>query len=158
MGADLMNNGVILLVEDDPSLAQLTVSFLQQQEFTDEVVLACDGVEACDYLFRPEREATDMPGLVLLDINMPRLDGFEVLRKMRAAERTRCVPVVMLSSSVHPEDVRSAYRLGANGYLDKMPEGVRWDEMLRTVARYWLGMNITQHSFVGQENGFAYRP
>lgn len=158
MGADLMNNGVILLVEDDPNLAQLAVAFLQQEEFTDEVVLACDGVEACDYLFHLERDATDMPGLVLLDINMPRLDGFGVLRKMRAAERTRCVPVVMLSSSVHPEDVRNAYRLGANGYLDKMPERVRWDEMLRTVARYWLGMNITLHSFVGQDNGFARRP
>lgn len=94
-----------MLVEDDPSLAQLAVSFLQEEEFTDEVVLACDGVEACDYLFHAERDATGMPGLVLLDINVPRLDGFEVRRKLRAAERTRCVPVVMLSSSVHPEDV-----------------------------------------------------
>ena len=158
MGANLTNDGVILLVEDDPNLAQLAVVFLQQEEFTDEVVLACDGVEACDYLYHPERGVSGMPGLVLLDINMPRMDGFEVLRKMRAEERTRSVPVVMLTSTVYPEDVSRAYRLGANGYLDKMPERVRWDEMLRTVARYWLGMNITPHSLVRQSNGFARRP
>jgi two-component system, response regulator len=157
MDTNLTNDGVILLVEDDPNLAQLAVTFLQQEEFTDEVVLACDGIEACDYLFHPERGVSGMPGLVLLDINMPRMDGFEVLRKIRAAERTRSVPVVMLTSTVHPEDVSRAYRLGANGYLDKMSERVRWDEMLRTVARYWLGMNITPHSLVGQSNGFARR-
>jgi CheY-like chemotaxis protein len=108
-----MPHGSILLVEDDTRTAKLTKACLLRGEAaTNEVVLARDGMEAIDYLFDPEREASEMPGLVLLDLQMPRMDGFAVLRKMRAAERTRFVPVVMLTSSVRYEDVRMAYRLG----------------------------------------------
>jgi two-component system, response regulator len=96
-----------------------------------------------------------MPDLVLLDLNMPRMDGFWVLRKMRAAERTMFIPVVIMTSSVDPEDVRMAYALGANGYLDKLADGMSWDELVRTVARYWLGMSITPNSLAGQTNGFT---
>jgi two-component system, response regulator len=149
-----MAHGVILLVEDDANFAELTKAILLKGEgVTHEVLLACDGVEAIEYLFHPGRAAQDMPGLVLLDLNMPRMDGFRVLGKMRAAERTRFVPVVILTSSVHPEDVRSAYTLGANGYLDKLSDGVPWNEMVRTVARYWLGMNITPNSLAVQGDG-----
>jgi two-component system, response regulator len=81
-------------------------------------VVARDGVAAIEYLFSPERSTEEMPRLVLLNLKMPRLNGFEVLKKMRADERTRFVPVVMLTSSDPPEDVRRAYELGANGYLD----------------------------------------
>ena len=151
-----MTHGVILLVDDDARFAELTKAILLQGEgITDEVLLASDGVEAIEYLFHPGRAAKDMPGLVLLDLNMPRMDGFRVLSKMRAAERTRFVPVVILTSSVHPEDVRSAYTLGANGYLDKLSDAASWDETVRTVARYWLGMNITPNSLAGKENGIA---
>ena len=124
---------------------------------TNKVVLARDGVEATEYLFHPERSPSEMPGLVLLDLNMPRMDGFGVLRKMRAFERTRFVPVVMISSSVRPEDVRMAYCLGANGYLDKLADGVPWHEMVQTVARYWLGMNVAPNSLLAQGDGFARR-
>jgi CheY-like chemotaxis protein len=93
-----------------------------------------------------------MPDLVLLDLSMPRMDGFRVLSKMRAAEQSMFIPVVILTSSVHPEDVRSAYGLGANGYLDKLSDEVPWDEMVRATARYWLGMNITPNSFAGQKD------
>ena len=149
-----MAHGVILLVDDAANFAELTRAILLQGEgITDEVLLARDGVEAIEYLFHPERAATDMPGLVLLDLNMPRMDGFRVLSKMRAAERTMFVPVVILTSSVHPEDVRSAYGLGANGYLDKLSDEVSWEETVRTVARYWLGMNITPNSFAVQGDG-----
>jgi two-component system response regulator len=149
---------VILLVDDDARFAELTKTFLLKgEEGTNEVVVARDGVEAIEYLFHPERGPSEMPGLVLLDLNMPRMDGFGVLRKMRAAERTMFVPVVMLTSSVHPEDVRSAYGLGANGYLDKLSDGAPWNEMVQTVARYWLGMNVTPNSLVGQGDGFARR-
>jgi two-component system, response regulator len=148
--------GVILLVDDDARFAELTRAFLLKGEAgTTEVVVARDGVEAIEYLFHPERGPSEMPGLVLLDLNMPRMDGFGVLRKMRAAERTMFVPVVMLTSSVHPEDVRSAYGLGANGYLDKLSDGVPWNEMVQTVARYWLGINVTPNSLVGQGDGFV---
>lgn len=150
------NNGAILLVEDSPEYAELAASLLWREGFTDdEVVVARDGVEAIDYLYSPERSAEEMPRLVLLDLNMPRLDGFGVLRKMRQEERTRFVPVVMLTSSDHPEDVCRAYELGANGYLDKFSDEVRWDEMVRAAVRYWVRMNLTPYSLVGQDNGFS---
>lgn len=133
------------------------MTFLQVEGFADEVVLARNGVEAINYLLSPERSAAEMPRLVLLDLNMPRLNGFEVLKRMRADERTRFVPVVMLTSSDHPEDVRRAYELGANGYLDRLSGGVRWDEMVRTVARYWVKMNVSPYSLVEQDDGFSRR-
>jgi CheY-like chemotaxis protein len=146
-------HGVILVVDDDADFAELTRNILLQGEgVTDRVLLARDGVEAIEYLFHPRRAATEMPGLVLLDLSMPRMDGFRVLSKMRAAEQTMFVPVVILSSSVHPEDVRSAYGLGANGYLDKLSDEVPWEEMVQTTARYWMRMNITPNSFAGQKD------
>ena len=153
-----MSNGIILLVEDDTFTAELTMACLRKAEgAANEVVLAHDGVEAIDYLFDPELEASEMPGLVLLDIGMSQMDGFEVLRRMRADERTRFVPVVMLASSMRAEDVHMAYSLGANGFLDKMSHGAPWHEMVQTAARYWLRMNVTPNSLVGQEDGFAHR-
>ena len=151
-----MTNKSILLVDDDANFAELTKACLLHGEgVANEVVIARDGVEAVEHLFYPGRVAPEMPGLVLLDLNMPRMDGFWVLRKMRAAERTRFIPVVILTSSVDPEDVRMAYTLGANGYLDKFSDGMAWDELVRSVARYWLGMNITPNALARQEDGQA---
>ena len=152
-----MTHNSILLVDDDANFAELTKACLLHGEgVANEVVIARDGVEAVEHLFYPGRVAPEeMPGLVLLDLNMPRMDGFWVLRKMRAAERTRFIPVVILTSSVDPEDVRMAYTLGANGYLDKFSDGMAWDELVRSVARYWLGMNITPNALARQEDGQA---
>ena len=138
-----MKNGLILLVEDNPVSAELALGFLRTEGFTDEVVLARDGVEAIDYLFHPEQSAEEMP----------RLDGFVVLKKIRQAERTKFIPVVLLTTSNHPDDVRRAYELGANGYLDKLSNGMRWDEVVRAAARYWVRMNLTPYSLVGQDDG-----
>ena len=152
-----MAHGIILLVDDDVNFAELTSAILMQgKEVTDEVLHARDGVEAIEYLFHPERAAIEMPSLVLLDLSMPRMDGFRVLSKMRAAEQTMFIPVVILSSSIHPEDVRSAYGLGANGYLDKLSDEVPWEEMVRATARYWLGINITPNSFAGHEERISH--
>ena len=151
------NNGVILLVEDSPVSVELATGVLRAEGFNDEVVVARDGVEAIEYLFSPERSAEDMPRLVLLDLNMPRLDGFGVLKKMRQEERTKFVPVVMLTSSNYLDEVRRAYELGANGYLDKLSDGVRWDEMVRAAVRYWVNMNVTPYSLARQDDGFARR-
>jgi two-component system, response regulator len=141
---------VILLVDDDARFTELTRTFLLKgEEDTNALVVARDGVEAIEYLFHPGRDASEMPSLMLLDLNMPRLDGFEVLKKMREAEATRFIPVVMLTSSDHAEDVRMAYELGANGYLDKLSDGIPWYEGVQTVARYWVGMNVTPNSLVG---------
>jgi two-component system response regulator len=141
-----MNEGVILLVEDDPNIAELAKLSLEQTEFTNKVVLARDGVEAIEYLLEGGREEHQMPCLVLLDLHMPRIDGFGVLRKMRADERTRLVPVVMLSSSDHPDDVRTAYEEGANAFLDKVSGKVSWPEQIETMARFWLGLNLSPYS------------
>ena len=103
-------------------------------------------MEAIDYLFHPEQGDEEMPRLVLLDLSLPRLDGFGVLKKIRQVERTKFIPVVMLTASNHPDDVRRAYELGANGYLDKLSNGMRWDEMVRAAARYWVRMNLTPYS------------
>jgi len=146
----------ILLVDDDANFAELTKACLLHGEgVANEVTIARDGVEAVEHLFHPRGAAPEMPGLVLLDLNMPRMDGLWVLRKMRAAERTRFIPVVIVTSSVDPEDVRMAYTLGANGYLDKLSDEMPWGELVRTVARYWLGMSITPNSLAGQEDGQA---
>jgi two-component system, response regulator len=118
-----VNDGVILLVEDDPNLAELVKLQLKQDEFTNEVVVACDGVEAIDYLLEEGRKAHQMPCLVLLDLHMPRMDGFGVLRKMRSDERTRLVPVVMLGSSNHHVDVRVAYEEGLTPTSMRCPGG-----------------------------------
>ena len=152
-----MAHNSILLVDDDANFAELTKACLLHGEgVANEVVITRDGVEAVDYLFHPGRAAPEeMPDLVLLDLNMPRMDGFWVLRKMRAAERTRFIPVVILTSSVNPEDVRMAYTLGANGYLDKFSDGMAWDELVRSVAGYWLGMNLTPNSLAGHGDGQA---
>jgi two-component system, response regulator len=148
-----MKNGLILLVEDNPVSAELALGFLRMEGFTDEVVVARDGIEAIDYLFHPEHSAEEMPRLLLLDLNLPRLDGFGVLKKIRQAERTKFIPVVMLTASNHPDDVRRAYELGANGYLDKLSNGMRWDEMVRAAARFWVRMNLTPYSLVEQDDG-----
>src|SRR5215210_6781997 len=151
-----MAHKIILLVDDDANFAELTKACLLHGEgVANEVVLARDGVEAVEHLFHPVRAASEMPGLVLLDLNMPRMDGFWVLHKMRAAVRTRFIPVVIMTSSVDPEDVRMAYTLGANGYLDKLSDGMAWNELVRSVARYWLGMNITPNSLAGEADGFT---
>src|SRR5918993_417972 len=141
-----MNEGVILLVEDDPTIAELAKLRLEQAEFTNEVLVARDGLEAVDYLLEGSREAHQMPCLVLLDLHMPRMGGLDVLRKMRSDERTRFVPVVMPSSSDHPDDVRGAYEEGANAYLDKLSGRVSWPEQISTVARFWLGLNLSPNS------------
>ena len=86
---------------------------------------------------------------------MPQRDGFWVLRKMRAAERTRFIPVVIMPPSVDPEDVRMACTLGANGYLDKISNGMPWSELVRSVARYWLEMNTAPTTLFGEANGFT---
>ena len=138
-----MNHEVILVVEDDPRFAKLVTDLLCKEEIPNEVVVARDGVEAIDYLFGSGRDDDrgNMPCLVLLDLHMPRLDGFGVLRKMRAEQRTRLVPVVIVSSSNHPVDIQTAYQLGANSYLNKASMRVPWPEMLRSVVHYWLRVN-----------------
>ena len=140
-----MRDKAILLVEDNPDDELLALRALRKNGIAGDVVVAHDGVEALDYLFatgdHAGRDASVLPRLILLDLNLPRLDGLEVLRRLRSDERTRLLPVVILSSSGEQRDVRDGYGLGANSYVRKP---VNFEQFVRAVEQlksYWLVLN-----------------
>ncbi|KAF7600549.1 MAG: two-component system response regulator [Candidatus Dactylopiibacterium carminicum] len=135
----------ILLVEDNPDDEVLTLRALDRNKIENQVVVARDGLEALNYLFGGGRYAgrdiSVMPAVIFLDLKLPRVDGLEVLRRLRADERTALLPVVVLTTSREPQDIHEAYRLGANSYIRKP---VDFERFLRTVgllAQYWLNYN-----------------
>ena len=144
----------ILLVEDNPDDEALTLRAFRIHAVTNPVVVARDGVEAIDWLFgdgpHAERDLSIPPALVLLDLKLPRIDGLEVLRRIRADERTALVPVVILTTSREPRDIHQAYTLGANSYLRKPVDFDRFLEAVSLLARYWLDLNET----ADERNGF----
>ena len=130
----------ILLVEDNPDDAELTrIAFAEAGGEYDLRVVA-DGAAAVAYLQRCT--PAELPALVLLDLNLPKLNGREVLQAIRAEPATRSLPVVVLTTSAEPFDVDRAYVLGANSYIQKPVEFDRFDEVVRQVGRYWLGINL----------------
>ncbi len=140
-----MSNKTILLVEDNPDDALLTVEALEANRISNTVIVARNGVEALDYLFckgaYAERDITDLPVLVLLDLKLPKIDGLEVLRQIRADERTRVLPTVILTSSNEDEDRLKGYSLGANSYVRKP---VDFDDFVKAAGQlglYWLVLN-----------------
>jgi two-component system response regulator len=138
-----VNPGKILLVEDNPDDAALTMRALKSHNITNDVVVARDGVEALDYLLGKEgKPATEeSPAVVLLDLKLPKLNGLEVLQRIRADERTRLLPVVILTSSDEERDVIDGYRLGANSYVRKPVDFVEFTEAAKQLGLYWLLMN-----------------
>ncbi|HEY1207353.1 MAG: response regulator [Bryobacteraceae bacterium] len=140
-----MSTNYILLVEDNPSDVRLTRRALDQSHIPNPLVVAEDGREALDYLFalgaHEGRDVTDLPRLVLLDLNLPRLNGLEVLRQLRADERTRRLPVVILTSSQEQQDIMAGYDLGANSYVRKPVDFTQFAEAVRTLGLYWLLLN-----------------
>ena len=140
-----VRDGVILLAEDNADMAELFVLVLRRSGFTNKVVIARNGVEALDYLFgRGEhagRDPTDTPGLVVLDLKMPRMCGLETLRRLRSYEETKLLPVVVMSTSADPRDKDEAYRLGANSFVGKMTSRIAYPELVPLIARYWLYAN-----------------
>jgi CheY-like chemotaxis protein len=137
---------LILLVEDNSSDEELAVRALRRGAPSHEIVVARSGVEALDYLFAEGvykgRDSGRRPDLVLLDLKLPKVDGLGVLERIRADERTRLIPVVILTSSAQQDDVIRAYRLGCNSYLHKPIDFSRFVEMAHTVVSYWLEMNV----------------
>ncbi|MFQ5862742.1 MAG: response regulator [Candidatus Brocadiales bacterium] len=135
----------ILLVEDNPDDVELTLRALRKNKIKNEVVVVCDGVEALDYLFASGAYAgrnTDvMPVVVLLDLKMPRLDGLEVLLAMRTDERTKLLPVVILTSSDEEKDKIESYDRGANSYVRKPVDFEQFSEAVRQLGLYWLLLN-----------------
>ena len=140
-----MNSKIILLVEDNPSDVALTQRALAKSHVANELVVAEDGQEALDYLFGAGayagREVTELPALVLLDLKLPRVEGLEVLRQIRADERTRRLPVVILTTSKEEQDVAQSYDLGANSYIRKPVDFTQFAQAVEHLGLYWLVLN-----------------
>jgi two-component system response regulator len=140
-----MNPKVILLVEDNPSDRDLTRRALERAHISNELIVAEDGQEALDYLFGQGqyqgRDLDDLPTVVLLDINLPKLNGLEVLQRIRAHETTRRMPVVMLTTSDQEQDMVASYNLGANSYIRKPVDFHQFAEAIRNWGIYWLLLN-----------------
>ena len=135
----------ILLVEDNPDDEELTLRALERNLIANEVIVAHDGEEAIDFIFGrgawAGRDPADLPALILLDLNLPKLDGLGVLRQIRADVRTRRAPVVILTSSSEQQDLVRSYDLGANSYIRKPVEFDGFVEAVRQLGLYWLVLN-----------------
>lgn len=142
-----MENKIILLVEDNPDDEALTLRALKKNNIINEVVVVRDGAEALDYLFGRDqysgRAGQDLPELVLLDLKLPKVDGLEVLRQLRAAPETRRLPVVILTSSNEQRDIVTGYDLGANSYIRKPVDFSQFTEAVRQLGIYWLVLNVS---------------
>ncbi len=135
----------ILLVEDNPDDVELTLRALKQYNIGNEIAVVRDGAEALDYLFATgtysNRDTTTMPAVVMLDLKLPKVDGLEVLQRMRADERTKLVPVVILTSSKEEQDMIKSYKFGANSYVRKPVDFTQFVEAARQLGLYWLVIN-----------------
>jgi len=138
---------IILLVEDNPDDQILTLRALKKNNILNEVVIAQDGQEAVDFLFAQgkfaDRDPNSTPQLVLLDLKLPKLDGFAVLERIRADERTKFLPVVILTSSKEDQDLLRGYSLGANSYVRKPVDFPQFLEAVKQLGLYWLVLNET---------------
>lgn len=138
-----MIKGPILLVEDNPDDQQLTIRALKKNNISNEIVLAEDGVQALDYLLGTgdRQQEARRPALVLLDLKLPKIDGLEVLARLRGDERTKSIPVVVLTSSKEEQDLIRSYRLGANSYVQKPVNFLEFVEAAGRLGVYWLVLN-----------------
>jgi two-component system response regulator len=136
---------IILLVEDNPDDELLTLHALEENKILNEVVVARDGAEALDYLFATGaykgRDLTFMPELILLDLKLPKIDGLEVLHRIRAAAHTKLLPVVILTSSKEENDIIEGYKLGANSYIRKPVDFNQFAQAVHQLQLYWLVLN-----------------
>jgi len=141
----IIKERTILLVEDNPDDEELTIRALRKNGIANELVVAHDGVQALDYLFGTGewagRDTSVMPAVVLLDLKLPRVDGLEVLERMRADARTRLVPVVVLTSSREDRDILKSYTLNVNSYVRKPVDFTEFTEAVKHLGLYWLLLN-----------------
>ncbi|MFZ2413832.1 MAG: response regulator [Candidatus Cryosericum sp.] len=142
-----MSHKTILLVEDNPDDIELTLRALKKNNIANDVVVAHDGEEALDYLAgtgdHTSHDKSDLPIVVLLDLKLPKIDGLEVLRHIRADATTRLLPVVILTSSAEERDLVASYSLGANSYIRKPVNFDQFIEAVRQLGLYWLVLNQT---------------
>jgi len=131
----------ILLVEDNPDDEALALRALKKNNILNEVNVARDGAEALEFLFRDDGARAFLPSLILLDLNLPKIEGLEVLRRIRADSRTKIVPVVVLTSSKLEDDILASYQNGANGYVRKPVKFADFAEVVKTLGVFWLLLN-----------------
>lgn len=140
-----MPNSTILLVEDNPDDEALTLRALKKNNIANDVVVARDGVEALDYLFAKgdfkDRDGGILPAIILLDLKLPKIDGLEVLKGIRADPRTRFLPVVVLTSSSEEQDLMNSYSYGCNSYIRKPVDFDNFIEAVAHLGLYWLVLN-----------------
>jgi len=140
-----METKLILLVEDNPDDELLMLRAFKKNHILNRVVVARDGVEALDYLFSTGeyagKDAEPLPQLILLDLKLPKLNGLEVLKRMRTEKRTKYVPVVVLTSSTEEQDIINSYDLGANGFVQKPMDFNKFVAVANQLGVYWLGVN-----------------
>lgn len=145
-----MKKNSILLVEDNPHEEVLATRILEQQGIFSEVVVAHDGAEALDNLLQNgdqgDKDQVELPSLILLDLNLPKIHGLEVLRRVRAHPRTKLIPVVIFSSSDENRDIAKAYELGANSYIQKSIDFDEFSESIKRVSEYWGLLNTFIHA------------
>jgi CheY-like chemotaxis protein len=143
--SNMTSNKVILLVEDNPDDEALAIRALKRHHIGNEIIIAHDGVEALDYLFGTGiyagRDIAMKPTVILLDLKLPRVDGLEVLQRLRADERTRLLPVVVLTTSSEEQDMLDSYSYGCNSYIRKPVDFIQFSEAIRQLGMYWLLMN-----------------
>jgi two-component system, response regulator len=139
----MTRESIILLVEDNPKDEALTLRALRKSNILNTVVVARDGVEAIDYLFAADADGSPkaLPELILLDLNLPKIDGHEVLRRIRGNARTRLLPTVILTTSVEDRDRLEGYRLGANSYVRKPVDFAEFVQAVIQLGLYWLVLN-----------------
>lgn len=140
-----MNKKTILLVEDNPDDEELTLMAFEQSKIENIVVVVRDGAEALDYLFgtgrHANRDLNNMPAVILLDLKLPKIDGLEVLRRLRVDERTKFLPVVVLTTSKEDQDLINSYRLGCNSYVRKPVDFTQFINAAEQLGLYWLCLN-----------------
>lgn len=152
-----MDRRTILLVEDNPKDEMLTLRALKKCNVANEIFIVRDGAEALDYLFangeHAGREVEDLPAVVLLDLKLPKIDGLEVLRRVREDARTRLLPIVILTSSDEEKDMIAGYELGANSYVQKPVSFAEFSRAVADLGRYWLITNEPPPKTKGRGNG-----
>ena len=140
-----MSNKEILLVEDNPDDVELTRIAFAEAKIANDLIVMGDGAQALDYLFArgdySDRDPTDLPSIILLDLNMPKVDGREVLQAIRANAATKSLPVVVLTTSAEPFDVEASYALGVNSYIQKPVSFEQFVWAVKQVGLYWLVLN-----------------
>jgi two-component system response regulator len=143
MKARRMNTGVVMLIEDSADDVTLTLRALERNNIRNEVVVAHDGEQALDRLLPADGTAPLRPALILLDVNLPKVSGLDVLRRLRADPRTQTVPVIVLTTSDEERDIVESYRLGANSYVQKPVDFSEFQEAARLLGMYWLLVNMS---------------